>query len=125
LSSNLNKKRGSSGRIKLLITIGIIALFSYASKAQLVSSDTVVCIIDTTKSHVKYRENPFAGRCSVCSEYHWQVSIKGHYYDIQNPIIRILQVLYSILIISAVIILITQGLGRLKYQKENQGSVYC
>jgi len=66
----------------IFIIIGLIVLLSLDSKAQLLSTDTVVCIIDTTKCYVKYRENPFA---DGNSEFHWQVSIQGHYYDIEWP----------------------------------------
>ena len=66
----------------LFFTIGLIILLSLVSKSQPVSTDTVVCIIDTTKYYVKYRENPFADRNP---KFHWQVSIQGHYYDIERP----------------------------------------
>ncbi len=82
MSNNRNKKRGSSGRIKLLITIGIIAMLSLVSKSQQLSKDTVVCIIDTTRSYVEYRVNPFPEKYP---KFRWQVSIQGHYYDIEWP----------------------------------------
>ena len=66
----------------LFFTIGLIILLSLVSKSQPVSTDTVVCIINTTKYYVKYRENPFADRNP---KFHWQVSIQGHYYDIERP----------------------------------------
>jgi len=66
----------------IFIIIGLIVLLSLDSKAQLLSTDTVVCIIDTTKCYVKYRENPIV---DGNSEFHWQVSIQGHYYDIEWP----------------------------------------
>lgn len=50
-------------------------------KAQPISNDTVVCFIDTAKCFVRYRTKPYE-RDTSC---HWQVSIKGHYYDINNP----------------------------------------
>jgi hypothetical protein len=66
---------------RIIITFGIIILIARFSEAQPVSNDTVVCIIDTTKSYVSYRKNLFAYRNP---EFHWQVSIKGHYYDIDQ-----------------------------------------
>ena len=68
--------------MKTLITIGFIAILSLVSKSQPISSDTVVCIIDTTKSYVKFVANPCANRDPKCR---WQISIQGHYYDIERP----------------------------------------
>jgi hypothetical protein len=67
---------------RIFITLGIITLFACFTEAQPVSNDTVVCIIDTTKCYVKYKENPFADRIPM---FHWQVSIQGHYYNIDQP----------------------------------------
>ncbi len=53
----------------------------YNLKAQPITKDTVVCFIDTAKTYIQYRTNPFE-RDSSCR---WQVSIKGHYYDISKP----------------------------------------
>lgn len=50
-------------------------------KAQHITKDTVVCFIDTAKTYLQYRTNPFE-RDPSCR---WQVSIKGHYYDISKP----------------------------------------
>ena len=66
----------------LFITIGLIAILSLISKSQPISNDTVVCIIDTTKNYVKFIENPCANRNPKCR---WQITIKGHYYDINLP----------------------------------------
>jgi len=66
----------------IIILLTICAILSLKSKAQLLSADTVVCIIDTTRCYVMYMENPFADKFS---EFHWQVSIQGHYYDIERP----------------------------------------
>jgi hypothetical protein len=68
---------------RLFITIGLIAIISLVSKSQPISNDTVVCIIDTTQCYVRYKENPFAPKNK---KFHWQVSIQGHYYDIERPL---------------------------------------
>jgi len=47
--------------------------------AQPVTNDTVVCIIDTTKSYVQYRENVVERE--IPTPFHWQIAIDGHYYD--------------------------------------------
>lgn len=45
-----------------------------------ITNDTIICIVDTTKSYVAFIENPI----ERISEYHWRVIIKSHYYD-KNP----------------------------------------
>ena len=50
-------------------------------QSQPITNDTVVCFIDRAKCYVQYRTNPFEKNPSC----RWQVSIKGHYYDISKP----------------------------------------
>ncbi len=45
--------------------------------AQPLSNDTIICIVDTTNSFTSFIENPYRKDTS----YHWNVAIKGHYYD--------------------------------------------
>jgi len=65
-----------------IILLFIFIISECGLKGQPLSKDTVVCIIDTTKYYVTYKVNPFAVREP---KYHWQVSIKGHYYDLSKP----------------------------------------
>ena len=65
----------------ILVLLAIIGI-DFDLRAQPSTSDTVVCIIDTAKCYVKYIVNPFVDRNP---KYHWQVSIKGHYYDNSRP----------------------------------------
>lgn len=67
--------------IKTTIILLLLACFAINSKGQPISNDTVVCFIDTTLNYVNYRKNPHE-RDPSCL---WQVSIKGHYYDISLP----------------------------------------
>jgi len=58
----------------------VIALFvGQIVLAQPVTNDTVVCIIDTTKSYVHYQENVVERK--MPTPFHWQIVIDGHYYD--------------------------------------------
>jgi len=66
---------------KLIIVFFLLMYVSFNLKAQPITNDTVVCFIDTAKTYVQYRTNPFE-RDPSC---HWLVSIKGHYYDISKP----------------------------------------
>jgi len=68
---------------KTIIILGIIFSLAFDMKGQPISTDTVVCIIDTTKCYVKYSINPFASRYP---KIHWKVSIEGHYYDVIKPL---------------------------------------
>ena len=67
------------------LLIALAAFFVLATDgkltAQPLTNDTVVCIIDTTKSYVSYRAYPFAQKDSS----RWQIAIKGHYYDYDSP----------------------------------------
>ena len=47
--------------------------------AQPLTDDTVICIIDTTKSYVSYIENGIVREPPL--PHHWQIAIDGHYYD--------------------------------------------
>ena len=49
-------------------------------QSQVLTDDTVVCIIDTTKSYVEFIENPIQ-RENYQPPDHWQIRIDGHYYD--------------------------------------------
>ncbi len=61
--------------------LSIIGIVIYCSlHAQVLTDDTVVCIIDTTKNYVKFTENPIQ-RDDYQFPHHWQVAIDGHYYD--------------------------------------------
>ena len=65
--------------MKTKYLIVIIALVgTYSLEAQPISNDTVICIVDTTESYVEFRENPFKEKNE---NYHWQVTIKGNYYN--------------------------------------------
>jgi hypothetical protein len=55
---------------------------SLVSKSQPIHNDTVICIIDTTNDYIKYIASPCANRNPKCR---WQITIKGHYYDIERP----------------------------------------
>jgi len=58
----------------------VVALFvGEKVLAQPVTNDTVVCIIDTTKSYVLYQENVVERE--IPTPFHWQVIVEGHYYD--------------------------------------------
>jgi len=48
-------------------------------ESQPLSNDTVVCIIDTTKSYVEFKVNPIVKNFQLPD--HWQISVDGHYYD--------------------------------------------
>ena len=61
--------------------IAFFLLVNGVLKSQPIHNDTVVCIIDTTNSYVKFTSKPFPDRAP---EIRWQVSIQGHYYDNEN-----------------------------------------
>jgi hypothetical protein len=59
----------------------ISGLLTYNSlSSQVVTDDTVVCIIDTTNSYVEFVKNPIK-RDNYQPPDHWQIRIDGHYYD--------------------------------------------
>ena len=66
---------------QVIFIFGLILAFIVNAKSQPISNDTVICIIDTTHSYVTYKKNPFADRDP---KYHWQISIRGHFYDINE-----------------------------------------
>ena len=61
----------------ILIISGLLTYNSLSS--QVVTDDTVVCIIDTTKNYVRFKENPIVRDHQLPP--HWQIEIDGHYYD--------------------------------------------
>ncbi len=64
---------------QLYILFAVISLLTGMNlKAQPLSNDTVICLIDTTQSYVHFKVQPHAPR-----HFHtqWQVAIDGHYYD--------------------------------------------
>ena len=63
-----------------IIVCGILSFYCIRGKAQPVTNDTVVCIVDTTKSYVQYWDNPIQ-RDEYQFPPHWQVGIEGSYYD--------------------------------------------
>lgn len=44
--------------------------------------DTIVVVVDTTQQLVEIKKKKFS---SGYPENHWQVNVKGHYYDIEYP----------------------------------------
>jgi hypothetical protein len=54
-------------------------ILSISAESQVLSNDTVVCIIDTTKSYVEFKENAIVRDHQLPP--HWQIGIDGHYYD--------------------------------------------
>lgn len=58
-----------------------IAQFAICQNIMPLDNDTIVCIVDTSNSFTNYRENPFEKN----PDFHWLVSIKGHYYDHKSP----------------------------------------
>jgi hypothetical protein len=65
----------------LFFFIAFLLLVNATLKSQPTSKDTVVCIVDTSNTYVKFTSKPFPDRAP---EIRWQVSIQGHYYDNEN-----------------------------------------
>ena len=65
----------------IFFTFAFFFVISSVLKSQPIHNDTVVCIVDTTNSYVKFTSKPFPDRAP---EIRWQVSIQGHYYDNEN-----------------------------------------
>lgn len=63
---------------KLLFIILFLSLAQFAiCQIKPLHTDTIVCIVDTTNCFTNYKENPFEKN----PNFHWLISIKGHYYD--------------------------------------------
>ena len=64
-----------------IVVFYILAFFYTKGQAQPLSDDSVVCIVDTTKSYVNYLDNPYQ---TPNRDYqfppHWEVVIDGTYY---------------------------------------------
>lgn len=62
-----------------LVTCLFLSL-SFGIQGQPLNNDTVVCIVDTTKTYVQYWYNPIQ-KSNYQRPEHWQVEIEGSYYD--------------------------------------------
>jgi len=63
---------------KAFVLIWLVVGLNHISSAQPLSKDTVICIIDTAQCFVEFQVKPFDNAPDV----RWQLSIKGHYYDL-------------------------------------------
>jgi hypothetical protein len=66
--------------MKKFIFLLLVMIYSIYAESQVLTNDTVVCIIDTTKSYVEFVKNPIQ-RENYQPPDHWQIRIDGHYYD--------------------------------------------
>ncbi len=66
--------------MKNLLFICFLLIVAISAVSQPLANDTVVCVIDTTKSYVQYWDNPIQKDDYQRPE-HWQVEIEGSYYD--------------------------------------------
>jgi hypothetical protein len=66
--------------MRKFIFLLLFMIHSINAESQVLTNDTVVCIIDTTKSYVEFIENPIQ-RDNYQIPAHWQIGIDGHYYD--------------------------------------------
>jgi hypothetical protein len=63
-----------------IIVVGLLICSLTKGQRLPITNDTVVCILDTTKSYVKFKENPIRKENHPVP-YHWQVEIEGSYYN--------------------------------------------
>lgn len=64
---------------KVFVILWLVVAVNHLSFAQPLLKDTVICIIDTSRCFVEFRVKPLPDRAP---ELRWQLSIKGHYYDL-------------------------------------------